>query len=172
MKAGCDRETVSAYLALGANLGDRQRQLQGAREVLAASGVRVLAASPLYETGPVGGPPGQPCYLNAALQVATSLSGHDLLALCQAVESRFGRRRQEPWGPRTLDIDLLFYGQETIDEPGLVIPHPRLQQRRFVLAPLADLAPELRHPALGRSVRELLAALDNGETVRLYSREW
>lgn len=166
-------ETVSAYLALGANLGDREGQLRAARDVLAAApGVRLMAASPLYETVPVGGPPGQPLYLNAVLQVVTSLSSRDLLNFCQAVEYRFGRRRLESWGPRTLDIDLLFYGQETVVEPGLVVPHSRLHLRRFVLVPLADLAPSLRHPAIGRSISELLAALDNGEAVRLYSREW
>ena len=166
-------EPVSAYLALGANLGDRQGQLQGAREALAtADGIRVLAASPLYETEPVGGPPNQPLYLNAVLQVATSRSCRDLLALCQEVETRFGRYRQEPWGPRTLDIDLLFYGLETLNQPGLIIPHPRLHQRRFVLVPLADLAPDLCHPAFGRSVRQLLAALGDGEKVRLYAKDW
>jgi 2-amino-4-hydroxy-6-hydroxymethyldihydropteridine diphosphokinase len=166
-------EPVTAYLALGANLGDRQGQLQGARAALAAAGgIRVTAASPLYETGAVGGPPGQPLYLNAVLRVETTLSCRALLELCLAVEERFGRRRQEQWGPRTLDIDLLFYGGEALDEPGLVVPHPRLHQRRFVLIPLADLDPELLHPALGRSVRQMLAALGNGESVRLYAREW
>jgi 2-amino-4-hydroxy-6-hydroxymethyldihydropteridine diphosphokinase len=166
-------EPVTAYLALGANLGDRQGQLQGARAALAAAGgIRVTAASPLYETGAVGGPPGQPLYLNAVLRVETTLSCRALLELCLAVEERFGRRRQEQWGPRTLDIDLLFYGGEALDEPGLVVPHPHLHQRRFVLTPLADLDPELLHPALGRSVRQMLAALGNGESVRLYAREW
>lgn len=168
-----DMEPVTAYLALGANLGDRLGQLQGARSALAAAGgIRVTAASPLYETGPVGGPPGQPPYLNAVLRVETTLSCRALLELCLAVEARFGRRRQEPWSPRTLDVDLLFFGGETLDEPGLVVPHPRLHQRRFVLTPLADLDPELLHPALGRSVLQLLTALDNGESVRLYAREW
>jgi 2-amino-4-hydroxy-6-hydroxymethyldihydropteridine diphosphokinase len=173
MEKGDDMEPVTAYLALGANLGDRQGQLQGARTALAAAGgIRVTAASPLYETGPVGGPPGQPFYLNAVLRVETTLSCPALLELCLAVEARFGRRRQEPWSPRTLDVDLLFFGGETLNEPGLVVPHPRLHQRRFVLVPLADLAPELLHPVLGRSVLQLLTALGNGESVRLYAREW
>jgi len=120
----------------------------------------------------VGGPPGQPLYLNAVLRAETTLSCRALLDLCLAVEERFGRRRLEQWGPRTLDIDLLFYGGAAVDEAGLVVPHPRLHQRRFVLTPLADLAPELRHPVLGRSVLQLLTALDNGESVRLYAREW
>jgi 2-amino-4-hydroxy-6-hydroxymethyldihydropteridine diphosphokinase len=173
MEKGKDMEPVTVYLALGANLGDRLGQLRGAREALAAAvGVRVIAASPLYETEAVGGPPGQPCYLNAVLRAETTLTCRRLLELCLEIEARFGRRRQELWGPRTLDIDLLFYGLETRDEPGLTIPHPHLHQRRFVLVPLADLAPEFNHPACGRSVRQLLAALNNGETVRLYAQEW
>lgn len=166
-------EPVTAYLALGANLGDRAGQLQGARGALAAAdGLRVTAASPLYETEAVGGPSGQPCYLNAVLRVETTLSCRDLLECCLAVEARFGRRRQEPWGPRTLDVDLLFYGREIIDEPGLIVPHPRLHQRRFVLEPLAELAPDLLHPVLGRSVRQLLTDLGEAESVRLYARKW
>jgi 2-amino-4-hydroxy-6-hydroxymethyldihydropteridine diphosphokinase len=173
MEKGDDMEPVTAYLALGANLGDRQGQLQGARTALAAAGgIRVTAASPLYETAPVGGPPGQPLYLNAVLRVETTLSCRALLERCLAVEARFGRLRQEAWGPRTLDVDLLFYGGETLDEPGLTVPHPRLHQRRFVLIPLAELAPALLHPILGRSVRQLLTALGNGEPVRLYAKEW
>lgn len=172
MEKGYDMEPVTAYLALGANLGDRPGQLRGARAALAASGLRVTAASPLYETEAVGGPPSQPPYLNAVLRVETTLSCRALLALCLAVEASFGRRRQEQWGPRTLDIDLLLYGRETLNEPGLVVPHPRLHQRRFVLAPLADLDPELLHPVLGRSVRQLLAELGDGESVRLYARKW
>lgn len=165
--------TTTAFLALGANLGDRQRQLCGAREALAlADGIRVLSASPLYETEPVGGPPGQPRYLNAIVQVATALSCRQLLVVCQDIETRFGRCRQELWGPRTLDIDLLFFGQEIFDEPDLIVPHPRLHQRRFVLAPLADLAPDFHHPVLGQSVGRLLEALDGGEEVRLYAQKW
>ncbi len=166
-------KTLTAYLGLGANLGERRSQLQGARAALGASdGVRVTAASPLYETEPVGGPAGQPSYLNAVLQVETTLDCRDLLSLCLAVEARFGRRREEPWGPRTLDIDLLLCGAEVIDEPGLVVPHPRLHQRRFVLAPLAVLAPQLRHPVLGLTVCDLLAGLEDESAVTLHTQEW
>ncbi len=165
-------EPVAAFLALGANLGERLEQLQGARKALEERSIRVTAASTLYETAAVGGPPKQPPYLNAVLRVETSLDCRDLLNVCLAIEDLFGRGRQERWGPRTLDIDLLFYGEEVIEEPGLIVPHPRLHQRRFVLVPLNDLDPEWLHPVLGRSVRQLLAALDNREPVRLFSREW
>lgn len=164
---------TTAYLALGANLGDRQAQLAGARTQLAAApGVRVAAASPLYETDAVGGPAGQPPFLNAVLRVETTLAPRALLELCLAVEQHFGRRRDERWGPRTLDLDLLFYGDAVLDEPGLVVPHPQLHRRRFVLVPLAALAPGLLHPVLGRSVRELLADLPAGEAVRLLADRW
>lgn len=173
MDGRCGKESVTAYLALGSNLGERRAQLRGAREALAAAGaVRVTAASPLYETEPVGGPAGQPSYLNAVLRVETTLSPRALLDCCLAVEARFGRRRLEPWGPRTLDVDLLFYGREILGGPGLVVPHPRLHERRFVLVPLADLAPALLHPVLGRSIRQLLADLDVAEDVRRLAEEW
>lgn len=164
---------ATAYLGLGANLGDRLGQLSGARhELAAAAQVEVTAASPLYETDPVGGPAGQGPYLNAVLQVQTTLAAPALLRLCLDIEARFGRRRDERWGARTLDIDLLLYGAQVSDRPALVLPHPRLHLRRFVLAPLADLAPHLVHPLLGRSIAQLLAGLDPGQAVRRLSSPW
>jgi 2-amino-4-hydroxy-6-hydroxymethyldihydropteridine diphosphokinase len=164
---------TTAYLALGANLGDRLANLTAARQALsAAPDVRVAAASPLFETAPVGGPPGQPPYLNAVLRVETTLPPRELLALGLAVEARCGRRRTERWGPRPLDVDLLLYGEAVIEEPGLVVPHPELHRRRFVLTPLADLAPELVHPRLGKSIRQLLAELPAGEEVALLAESW
>lgn len=164
---------VTAYLALGSNLGDREAILKGAREALdAAPGVRVTACSPLYQTEPVGGPAGQGSYLNAVLGVETDLPAPDLLRCCLAVETRFGRRRKERWGARTLDIDLLFRGEEIRCEEDLVIPHPRLHVRRFVLTPLRDIAPELVHPLLGRTVRELLADLPPGDGVTRFLENW
>jgi len=173
MERGSDLQSVTAYLGLGANLGDCLGQLRGARRGLAATeGIEVTAASGLYETEPVGGPTGQPNYLNAVLQVETTLAPQALLACCLELEARFGRRRNERWGARTLDIDLLLYGALCLETPGLILPHPRLHERRFVLAPLAELAPELRHPVLGRSVRQLLSDLETAGAVTLCTPNW
>ncbi len=164
---------TEAYLALGSNLGARLDILRAGREALRGSPrLSVDASSALYETEPVGGPAGQGAYLNAVLRVTTTLSSRDLLFRCLAIEARFGRERRQLWGPRTLDIDLLLYGDEIRNEPELVLPHPRLHQRKFVLVPLFDLAPDLRHPLLGRTVRELLAALPAAESLRLERQTW
>lgn len=164
---------VTAYLALGSNLGNREAALRGAREALdAIPGVEVAASSSLYETAPVGGPTGQGPYLNAVLRVETSLSAPELLQSCLGVEERFGRRRLERWGPRTLDVDLLLYSVETLHLPGLEVPHPRLHQRPFVLLPLSELAPGLTHPVLGRTVRELAEDLPSTSGVRRLADTW
>ena len=128
-------ETVRGFIALGSNLGDRLANLQRAVELLAGrDGVRVLKASRVYETDPVGPP--QPDYLNAVLEIETSLPPARLLEEAQLVERELGRVRTERWGPRTIDIDLLTYGDERIDQPDLQIPHPRMHERAFVLVPL------------------------------------
>lgn len=164
---------VTAYLALGSNLGDRQVALAGARQALGSvPGIRLAAASPLYETEPVGGPAGQGPYLNAVLRVETDLAPRALLRRCLEVEACFGRRRRERWGARTLDVDLLLFGDEVRSEPDLELPHPRLHLRRFVLAPLRDLAPELVHPVLGRTVRELIDDLPSPGGVRRFAETW
>jgi len=151
---------VTAYLALGSNLGDRRSCLAGAREALdRLPGIRVVAGSALYETDPVGGPPSQDRYLNAVLEIDTDLAAEPLLQRCLAIEDEFGRRRTEPRGPRTLDVDLLFFGAEVIREKRLMVPHPRLHERAFVLAPLCDVAAGLRHPVLGETIRELFHRL-------------
>jgi len=135
------REPRRAYLGLGSNLGDRLGYLQQAVDgVAAAPGIDVVAVSPVYETAPVGGPP-QPAYLNAVVAVETRQSPRQLLEVAQRLESAAGRIRGERWGPRTLDIDVLLVGDEEVDEPDLVVPHPRLAERAFVLVPLADLVP-------------------------------
>jgi 2-amino-4-hydroxy-6-hydroxymethyldihydropteridine diphosphokinase len=135
---------MRAFLALGSNLGDRWAVLRGALEGLrTAAGVTVVGASRVYETAPVGGPAGQGPYLNAVVELDTELAPRHLLELAHALEDGAGRVRAERWGPRTLDVDVLLVGDLTVAEPDLVVPHPRMWERRFVVAPLADLAPEL-----------------------------
>ena len=149
-----------AYVALGANLGDREKTIRTAlAELDAAPGVRVAAVSSLRETEPVGYLD-QPRFLNGAAAVETSLPARGLLDLLLAVERRFGRAREgvPPQGPRTLDLDLLLYGAARIEQPGLRIPHPRLHERRFVLEPLAELDPSLEVPGKGK-IQTLLAEL-------------
>jgi 2-amino-4-hydroxy-6-hydroxymethyldihydropteridine diphosphokinase len=130
-----------AYLGLGSNLGDRHAHLQAAVDGLARTpGLAVVGVSPVYETAPVGGP-AQDDYLNAVVALDTELSAHDLLRIAQGLEAAEHRLRRERWGPRTLDVDVLLVGDEVVDDPDLVVPHPRLTERAFVLVPLADLDP-------------------------------
>jgi 2-amino-4-hydroxy-6-hydroxymethyldihydropteridine diphosphokinase len=139
-----------AYVGLGANLGDRERTLHAAVDALAAeAGIEIVAVSTLRETEPVG-VGDQPRFVNGAAELETSLAARELLDRLLAVEQRFGRVRfPGEHGPRTLDLDLLIYGDEVIDEPGLTVPHPRLHQRRFALEPLAELVPGLSVPGRG-----------------------
>ena len=133
---------VVAFLGLGSNLGDRLTNLQAAVDALQTEpGLRVTASSRVWETAPVGGPP-QPDYLNAVIRVETDLSAWDLLDAARRVEVRLGRVRRERWGARSLDVDILLYDDEQIDESELVVPHPRMAQRAFVLLPLLELEPD------------------------------
>ena len=133
---------VVAFLGLGSNLGDRLANLQAAVDALQAEpGLWVTASSRVWETTPVGGPP-QPDYLNAVIRVETDLSARDLLDVARRVEARLGRIRKERWGARTIDVDILLFDEEQIDEPDLVVPHPRMKQRAFVLLPLLELEPD------------------------------
>lgn len=134
-----------AFVGLGSNLGDRCAELARAVAGLRVHG-DVTAVSPLYETEPVGGPDGQPPYLNVVAELCTRDSPRALLARCRALEEAAGRVRAVRFGPRTLDADVLLVGEEHVDEPDLCVPHPRMWERRFVLAPLRDLAPELVPP--------------------------
>jgi 2-amino-4-hydroxy-6-hydroxymethyldihydropteridine diphosphokinase len=129
-------------LGLGSNLGDRRRTLREAIDSLPG----VVAVSGLYETDPVGGPSGQGPYLNLVVAIESAASPRNLLGVCHRIESAAGRVRGERWGPRTLDIDILWIDGETVDEPDLLIPHPRMFERRFVLVPLHDVAPDLLPP--------------------------
>jgi len=150
---------VRAYVGLGSNLGDRAAYLLlGLSALSRLPKTHLLRLSPVYETDPVGPP--QPPYLNMVAELETELSPKGLLAEMLRIEKALGRERRERWGPRTLDLDLLLYGDLVLEEEGLSVPHPRLHQRAFVLVPLLDLLPEGRHPLLGQSFAELLASLD------------
>jgi 2-amino-4-hydroxy-6-hydroxymethyldihydropteridine diphosphokinase len=130
----------SVVLALGSNLGDRLAALQRAVDLLAEEGARVVASSRVFETEPVGPP--QPEYLNAVVRAQTDLEPLELLSACQRVEELLGRVRAERWGPRTIDIDVLLYDDDVVDEPELTVPHPRMTERAFVVLPLLDLDPD------------------------------
>lgn len=134
-----------AYLGLGSNLGDREAHLASALDRLVAVGL--VRTSPYYETDPVGGPEQGP-YLNCVAELDTDLSARQLLSVCGRLEAAAERVRDQRWGPRTLDVDVLLVGDLTVDEPDLEVPHPRMWERRFVLAPLADLAPDVVTPEL------------------------
>ena len=143
-----------AFVGVGANLGDREATIRAAVAELPG----VVSVSTLRETDPVG-VVDQPRFLNGAVVLETDLSARELLDALLAIERRLGRERRERWGPRTIDLDLLLFGDEEVDEPGLTVPHPRLHERRFALEPLAELDPELVIPSRGR-VRDLISELD------------
>jgi 2-amino-4-hydroxy-6-hydroxymethyldihydropteridine diphosphokinase len=145
-------------LALGTNLGDRPANLRAAIDSFPPA-VIVLVESPVYETPPWG-VIDQPAFLNMAVRGETALPPLELLRRLKGLEAELGRRPGVRWGPRLIDIDILFYDDLVIDQPGLTVPHPRLHERAFVLVPLSDLAPDLVHPLLRKSVRELLAGVD------------
>jgi len=151
------------YLGLGSNIGDRRRHIQAAIDHIGkTAGIRVLAVSRVRETEPVG-VTDQPTFLNAALRVETEHAPAPLLREMQALEKRLGRKPTYRWGPRVIDIDILLYDNLIMKRKDLIIPHPEMTNRRFVLEPLAEIAPEVRHPLCGKTMVELLAALDRGE---------
>jgi len=150
----------TAYIGLGSNMGDRLATLQSALAHLCGfETVTVAAVSGAWETAPVGGAVEQSDYLNAAAALRSDLAPWELLDTLLEVERRHGRRRLARWGPRTLDLDLLLYGDHHVQEPGLSLPHPRLDERRFVLEPLLEIAPHLTHPVHGNRLSESLDVL-------------
>ena len=155
----------TVYLSLGSNLGDREQMLQSALDRLHTPDLRIQRVSSVYETEPIGFK-AQRFFLNLVAEAETNLYPLLLLGRIQKVELQLGRKRTgPPDGPRTIDIDFLLYGRFTVHSARLDIPHPRLHERRFVLAPLVELAPELRHPTLGRTMRELLESIE-GQKIR------
>jgi 2-amino-4-hydroxy-6-hydroxymethyldihydropteridine diphosphokinase len=149
-----------ALIGLGSNLGDRVANLEGAIATLnQVSGITVRQVSSFHETEPVGGPPGQGMFLNAAAQLETDLEPLALLHVLQEIEARFGRQRTVRWGERTLDLDLLLFDDQVIDTPELCLPHERMRTRRFVLEPLVEVAPRAVDPVTRRPFAEILAEL-------------
>jgi 2-amino-4-hydroxy-6-hydroxymethyldihydropteridine diphosphokinase len=161
---------TAAVLGLGGNVGDTRALMRGAIERLAAKpGIEVSAVSALYRTPPWG-KTDQPPFLNAAVKIETDLSPQELLSAVLSVERTLGRERKERWGPRTIDVDILLYGARTVDVPGLRVPHPRLTERAFALAPLVDVMPEAE--VSGRPAREWLAASDRADMERVAEPGW
>ena len=154
---------IKSYIGIGSNLGDRRKNIDKALEYLKKNkGIIVEKVSTLYETLPVGGPPHQGKFLNGAIEIRTTLSPGSLLKSLQGIEKSLGRVLDEGlshWGPRTIDLDILFYGNLVINEEVLAIPHPLMHTRDFVLKPLCDIAPEMVHPVLKKSVRKLARSL-------------
>ena len=158
---------VVAYIALGANLGDRAANIGAAIEKLRrTTEVEVTKVSGLMENPAVGGPVDSPAFLNAATEIVTTLSAGELLERLLEIEREIGRIRREKWGPRAIDLDLLLYGNEVLQSAGLIIPHPLMHERRFVLEPLAEIAPHLVLPTLKSTATELLESLGDRSDVK------
>jgi 2-amino-4-hydroxy-6-hydroxymethyldihydropteridine diphosphokinase len=156
---------TTAFLALGANLGDRRKNIRAALDALAATeGITITRVSSLTEYPAVGGPPDSPPYLNAAVEIQTTLGSHALLHRTLEIEKSLGRVRREKWESRVIDIDLLLFGDQIISSQELVIPHPLMHERRFVLQPLAEIAPDAVHPALQMTIAGLFQNLDQSPT--------
>jgi 2-amino-4-hydroxy-6-hydroxymethyldihydropteridine diphosphokinase len=152
------------YLSLGSNVGDRNAQLRDAQTRLGAEG-RIVASSSFYETEPVEFTD-QPWFLNCAVALETSTTPQELMAAILGIEKEMGRQRLQNKGPRNIDIDILLFGDMVFDSPQLTIPHPAMHRRRFVLEPLAEIAPEVLHPVFKKTIRELREALPQGQVVR------
>lgn len=159
----------TAFISLGTNLGNRIENLRQSVKLLSVENkIEVLNVSPLYETDPVGGPVQGP-FLNACIEVSTELSPEELLTSMLAIEDKLGRVREERWGPRLIDLDLLVYEKRIIDTEFLQLPHQRMEERDFVMIPLKDIAPDLIIPGLKNSVSEILANRKIGSDIKLYA---
>ena len=155
---------VDAYIALGSNIEPRGKYIERAINMLGDNpDIKVVTVSSVYETEPEGGPAEQKPYLNAAAKIKTTLPAGDLLKQLQKIEKYLGRKREIYWGPRTIDLDILLYGQDIISTDKLIVPHPLMHERRFVMQPLCEIAPDVMHPILMMSVRTILASLGDTE---------
>ncbi|MCZ6682550.1 MAG: 2-amino-4-hydroxy-6-hydroxymethyldihydropteridine diphosphokinase [Planctomycetota bacterium] len=155
-----ERNKHVAYVGLGSNMGNREKNIAAALNSLESTrGINVTKASALYETEPVGGPPGQDSFINAVVRVETTLTSRRLLAVCLNIEDSLGRKRSVRWGPRTIDLDLLSFDDEIRASAKLMLPHPHMHTRRFVMEPLAEIAPDFVHPTLEQTAAEILDGL-------------
>ncbi|SDZ74367.1 2-amino-4-hydroxy-6-hydroxymethyldihydropteridinediphosphokinase [Desulfuromusa kysingii] len=162
-----------AFLGFGGNLGNPLERFRHARETLAKHPkISVISSAPLYQTPPIGGPEGQPDFLNTVVEIHTGLFPAELLQLCGQIEACADRIREQHWGPRTLDIDLLLIDELILEDPQLTLPHPRMHQRHFVLLPLNDLAPQLNHPLLHKTISHLLQALPVADGIIRVNETW
>ena len=155
------------FLLLGTNLGERAANLNSARNLIAFRAGQIMSTSAIYETAPWG-KTDQPGFLNQCIEILTMNAPEELLRILQKIEKEIGRETSEKWGPRLIDIDILFYGNRNITLEQLTIPHPYLHQRRFTLLPLAEIAAEFRHPVINKTVKQLLKACDDKSDVQRY----
>lgn len=162
-------QTPIIYLSLGSNIGDREANLRSAVAALAPAGIEVKKVSSIYETEPVDYLD-QPWFLNCVLEAETALDSHAVLRALNSIESQLGSKKEFAKGPRKIDLDLLLYGSESIDTPDLQVPHPRMARRRFVLAPLAEIAPHVKHPSWQGTAEELLSECSDKNSVRLLQK--
>lgn len=153
----------TAYISIGSNLGDRESNCRKATHEISEF-AEVSAMSSLYETDPVGNED-QPLFINSVIEIQTDLSPHKLLDKLHSIEKKLGRLREIKWGPRTIDLDIIFYGNDIMNDADLIIPHPQAYKRRFVLEPLREIAPDVIHPSLKLSIRELLTKLHDPHKV-------
>jgi len=159
---------TKVYIGLGSNMGDKKKNIEEALRLLDNPPDLIIEKrSSLYSTEPIGYV-GQDWFLNSVVEVSTLLSPGELLSRCQAIEEHMGRVRTMPWGPRIIDLDILLYGEEIVEEDGLIIPHPNMHRRGFVLLPLSEIAPEAVHPKLNKKVVELLRQLKDRHKVEIY----